>query len=116
MRPKSVIEVEHEIHNLRQETKKLIDEQLELLDVKIKKLKKERTQLLKDMRKFRLTEEMVELYEIIKHYPGISKVEIQDKMQRTKVKDYNNTMTSLRRKGMIINMRTRNDPKWFVTK
>jgi hypothetical protein len=88
--------------------------ELELIEMKIKKLKQQRNKILKMQRKMQLDEGMVELYEIVKHYPGACRAEIEAKMEVNSPKDYNNKMTALRRKGMLVNRGTRSHPEWYI--
>jgi hypothetical protein len=60
-----------------------------------------------------LSNNMQKLLGIIRYHPGICRVDLQKK---SKILDpsYNNTMTSLRRRGLIENQGTRRNPEYHV--
>jgi hypothetical protein len=62
-----------------------------------------------------LTPCLTTLLEIIRESPGSTRDMILSKVEIS-VKDYNNNLTTLRRRGLIVNMGSRREPKYFATK
>lgn len=90
-------------------------ESIEELDRQIQELKERRKKLVKAQQKAQrlaLTDGMIEVLDIIKEKPGISNVEIYNNTLMGK-RNYNNTMTSLVRRKLIVNKGTRHAPSWY---
>jgi transcription initiation factor IIE alpha subunit len=91
----------------------VIDHEIEDLEDQIRKLKEERLQRIKEDRRWEFTDEMIDLIIIIMKNPGINKEGIHERMTIPK-EDYNNTMTTLRRRNCIVNEGSRREPLWYM--
>lgn len=87
-------------------------EMLEYIDQLIANLQIRRRQLVRAQR-WALDEHMDELLAIIRKNPGINASKLFKKTKLNTQKDYSNTMTSLRRRNLIINKGTRSRPLWY---
>lgn len=89
-------------------------ETLEDLDRQIAELRERRKQLVKKERRLRLTNHMIELFKIIYEHPGIDRNSIVALMELNTEDTYINTITSLRRRDLIVNVGTRQHPVYFT--
>lgn len=96
-----------------------IDKEIERIDRQIRELKALRYELGRMRSRIErnsLDSYMEELLDIIRRNPGIDRYSIVEVMKLTPVREYNNTMTSLRRRGLIFNKGTRQKPLYHTTR
>jgi len=91
----------------------MVDHDIAKLQDRIKELKKERTAILKDNRRFALSEDMIDILNVILRHPGISREGIELVMNVAK-EDYNAVTQSMSRRKIIVNQGTRKEPSWFA--
>lgn len=86
---------------------------IESIDRQIHALKERRKALVKIQqreKRLALNSQMIELLSIIENNPGIASPASETDIS---AKDYNNVMTALRRRNLIINKGTRHSPSWY---
>lgn len=89
-----------------------INQEICTLEKRLSDLKNQRTVLIKQWKRLVLSDDLAELYLIILKNPGIDRIGIQ-KITNLTTSSQNNKMTSLRRRGLIVNEGTRRNPEWY---
>jgi energy-converting hydrogenase A subunit M len=99
--------VEKEVTELEVRIKEIVERELLDLETRLKALLRERTKL----QRWELTQIMKDLLSIIIEDDYLTRDDIVKKIEISD-KDYTNNMTSLRRRGLIVNVGTRANPLW----
>ena len=98
----------------KQRSVQQIDHEIAKLEDQIRKLKAEKAKLRKANRRIGLDDDLMELLSIVMKNPGINAAGIHDQMTISK-KTYNNKMTGLVRRKLIVNEGTRAYPQWYTS-
>jgi len=102
-------EINHELKELNQKRRELLDERRKLLADRSEREAIETSQFWADP-----------IFAIIKSHPGISRSKILSELDKGNINPrisnqvLTNTLTTLRRRGLIKNQGTKKNPQWYV--